>query len=140
MPEPAGADGLPVCRADELAERGDAVVWDVLLWRQPARAFALRIDGRPVAWINRCTHVPMEMDWQPGRFLDERRETIICSTHGALYSPTSGRCLGGPCGRGRLMPVAVDERDGQVYWYPSADIRAPQFDEPAAGAPPHGQP
>ena len=51
------ADAQALCRADELAERGRAVAFDVLLWRQPARAFALRFDGRVVAYINRCSPV-----------------------------------------------------------------------------------
>ena len=124
----------PLCRADQLAERGRAVVFDVLLWRQPARAFALRFDGRVVAYINRCAHVPTEMDWQPGEFLDAERRNIVCSIHGATYAPESGRCVGGPCGRGRLMALAVSERDGQVYWYPSRDIAPLAFDEPDAPA------
>jgi nitrite reductase/ring-hydroxylating ferredoxin subunit len=128
------AAAQPLCRADELAERGRAVVFDVLLWRQPARAFALRFDGRVVAYINRCAHVPTEMDWQPGEFLDAERRNIVCSIHGATYAPESGRCVGGPCGRGRLMALAVSERDGQVYWYPSRDIAPLAFDEPDAPA------
>ena len=123
-----------LCRTDELAERGRAVVFDVLLWRQPARAFALRLDGRVVAYINRCAHVPTEMDWQPGEFLDAERRNIVCSIHGATYAPESGRCVGGPCGRGRLMALAVSESDGQVYWYPSRDIAPLVFDEPDAPA------
>lgn len=112
----------PLCTSAELAERGSAVVFDVLLWRQPARAFALRIDGRVVAYVNRCAHVPVEMDWQPGEFLDADRAFIVCSIHGAHYEPATGRCAGGPCGGGRLLPIAVDERDGEVCWYPSRDI------------------
>jgi nitrite reductase/ring-hydroxylating ferredoxin subunit len=126
------AAAQPLCRTDELAERGRAVVFDVLLWRQPARAFALRFDGRVVAYINRCAHVPTEMDWQPGEFLDAERRNIVCSIHGATYAPESGRCVGGPCGRGRLMALAVSESDGQVYWYPSRDIAPLAFDEPDA--------
>mgnify|MGYP003526934617 FL=1 len=122
----------PLCRSDELIERGDGVLFDVVLWRQPARAFALRIDGRVVAYINRCAHVPTELDWNPGQFLDAERNTIVCSVHGAQYSPQSGHCLGGPCGRGRLMPVAASESDGQVYWYPSRDIAPVVFDEGAS--------
>ena len=129
------ADAQTLCRADELAERGRAVGFDVLLWRQPARAFALRFDGRVVAYINRCAHVPTEMDWQPGEFLDADKRHIVCSIHGATYAPASGRCLGGPCDRGRLMAVAVSERDGQVYWYPSRDIAPLAFDDDS-GAPP----
>ena len=128
------AAAQPLCRADELSERGRAVVFDVLLWRQPARAFALRFDGRVVAYINRCAHVPTEMDWQPGEFLDAERRNIVCSIHGATYAPESGRCVGGPCGRGRLMALAVSESDGQVYWYPSRDIAPLAFDEPDAPA------
>ncbi len=129
-----GNAGQLLCRTDELAERGSAVGFDVLLWRQPARAFALRFDGRVVAYINRCAHVPAEMDWQPGEFLDADKRHIVCATHGATYAPASGRCLGGPCGGGRLKAVDVRERDGQVYWYPSRDIAALTFDD-EGGAP-----
>jgi hypothetical protein len=48
-----------------------------------------------------------------------------------MYEPADGRCVGGPCGRGRLTPIAVDEEAGQVYWYPSRDIRPVPFDDPA---------
>src|SRR3990167_5495359 len=84
-----------LCASAELAERGDAVVFDVLQYRQPARAFALRIEGRVVAYLNRCAHVPAEMDWMPGQFLDSDRRFILCSIHGAAYEPASGRCVGG---------------------------------------------
>jgi nitrite reductase/ring-hydroxylating ferredoxin subunit len=123
------ANEQPLCGADELAERGLAVAFDVLLWRQPARAFALRFRGRVVAYVNRCAHVAAEMEWQPGEFLDADKRYIVCSIHGAAYEPSSGRCVGGPCERGRLMAVDVSERDGQVYWYPSRDIAPLVFDD-----------
>ncbi len=119
-----------LCRAEALAERGEAVVFNVLHFRQPARAFALRHGGQVVAYLNRCAHVPAELDWQPGQFLDSEREFILCSIHGASYEPRSGRCVGGPCGRGRLTALRVDERDGEVYWYPSHETR------PVAESPP----
>lgn len=128
-------DAVLLCESTALAERGQAYVFDVLLWRQPARAFALRFDGRVVAYLNRCAHVPVEMDWQPGQFLDIDKRWIICSIHGATYEPADGRCIAGPCGRARLMPLKIEESGGQVYWYPSPDIRPVVFDEPAA--PPH---
>jgi nitrite reductase/ring-hydroxylating ferredoxin subunit len=121
-----------LCRSEELVERGRGVAFDVMLWRQPARGFALRIDGKPVAYINRCAHVPTELDWNPGDFLDAERLTIVCAVHGARYSPSSGQCLGGPCGRAGLMPIAVTESDGQVSWYPSRDIAPVRFDDEAA--------
>ena len=122
-PDAGGAAREPLCRSVVLAERGRAHVWDVLLYRQPARAFALRFDGRVVAYLNRCVHVPTEMDWQPGEFLDSAREFILCSIHGAAYDPLNGRCVGGPCANGKLLALRVEEHDGQVYWYPSRDTR-----------------
>jgi nitrite reductase/ring-hydroxylating ferredoxin subunit len=127
-----------LCAAAALEEKGRAIVFDVLLYNQPARAFALRYGGRVVAYLNRCVHVPTEMDWQPGDFLDSEREFIICSMHGAVYEPLTGRCAGGPCGRGRLTMIGVEERGGEVYWQPSRDIRPvvavgparPPFDRP----------
>jgi nitrite reductase/ring-hydroxylating ferredoxin subunit len=129
-------DAQFLCRSDELQERGKGVVFDVMLWRQPARAFALRIDGAVVAYINRCAHVPTELDWNPGEFLDAARTTIVCAVHGAQYAPASGHCLGGPCGRGRLMAVTVSESGGEVTWYPSRDIAPLTFDDAAPNAGP----
>ena len=122
-----------LCRSEELTERGKGVLFDLLLWRQPARGFALRIDGRVVAYVNRCAHVPTELDWNPGDFLDAEGRTIVCSVHGAQYAPATGHCLGGPCGRGRLVPVEVQEGGGEVAWYPSRDVAPLAFDDgPAA--------
>jgi nitrite reductase/ring-hydroxylating ferredoxin subunit len=119
----------PLCASSAVEERGKAWLWDVLEYGRPARAFVLRFDGTLRAYINRCVHVPTEMDWQPGEFLDLDKRWILCSIHGAAYEPADGRCVGGPCGRGRLTPVAVQEHDGQVYWYPSRDIRPVLFDD-----------
>ncbi len=113
-----------LCASDELAEKGKAVLFDVVHFREPARAFALRFDGRVVAYLNRCAHVPTELDWQPGEFLDARREFIICAIHGASYAPESGRCAGGPCGQGRLLPIEVFELADDVWWQPTRDTRA----------------
>jgi nitrite reductase/ring-hydroxylating ferredoxin subunit len=127
VPPPLPADPprieLPLCASGELVERGVAHVFDVLHYGEPARAFALRFDGRVVAYLNRCLHVPAEMDWQPGEFLDSSKQYILCATHGAAYEPQTGRCAGGPCGRGRLTVIDIVERDGEVYWYPSRDTR-----------------
>jgi len=137
MPELPGAGPLPgpqrLCASHELVDRGRAVAFDVLHFREPAHAFALRFDGQVVAYLNRCAHVPTEMDWQPGEFLDSEREYILCSIHGASYEPLSGRCAGGPCGRGRLTAITVQERDGEVCWYPSRDTR-PAVAGPAEGS------
>jgi nitrite reductase/ring-hydroxylating ferredoxin subunit len=110
-----------ICASAELEERGRAVLFDVVHFRQPARAFALRVDGTVVAYLNRCGHVPAELDWQPGEFWDAGRERLVCSIHGATYAPRTGACVGGPCRFG-LLALEVRERDGAVWWTPSGDV------------------
>jgi nitrite reductase/ring-hydroxylating ferredoxin subunit len=134
-PRPVIAPAQPLCTSAALAERGTAQVFDVLVWRQPARAFVLRFDGEVVGYVNRCAHVPTEMDWQPGKFLDQNQRYIVCTFHGALYEPRDGHCVYGPCRGQRLMRVPVSERDGQVWWHPTLDIH-PATLAAAAVAPP----
>lgn len=113
---PNAADPFfPLCRSGDLQERGEAVPFDVIFAGQTCRAFAVRFNGQAVAYLNRCAHVAMEMDWRPNRFFDDTGRWLMCATHGAMYEPTTGACAGGPC-RGGLSGIAVAERDGVVYW------------------------
>jgi nitrite reductase/ring-hydroxylating ferredoxin subunit len=119
-----------LCASDALIEKGDAFVFDVSHFRYPATAFALRFEGKVVCYLNRCVHVPTELDWTPGKFLDSEREFIICSIHGAAYHPATGRCAGGPCGRGSLTMLKAEEHDGAVWWHPTRDTQ-PRDQAPA---------
>lgn len=123
MAEPEPAAPIALCEAGALVDGGDAFLFDLLEYGEPQRAFVMRWQGRVVGYLNRCAHVPAEMDWQPGRFLDAEARYIVCAIHGATYEPADGRCVGGPCGRGRLVALRVEERDGRVHWYPSAVLR-----------------
>ena len=111
----APAPAEPLCASSDLAERGQALVFDVLQYGQPVRAFALRFEGQVVAYLNRCLHVPVEMDWRPGEFFDDSGLYLICATHGAVYRPETGECIAGPCRGARLEPVEVVEQDGCIY-------------------------
>ncbi|MEY2687000.1 MAG: hypothetical protein RL375_1198 [Pseudomonadota bacterium] len=117
------SDLVALCPSAELVESGRAHVFDMTEFGRPVRGFVLRHEGRLVAYVNRCAHVPTEMDWQPGEFFDASRQYLICSMHGAVYQPSDGLCVGGPCAGARLVALQVAERDGQVYWYPSDRFR-----------------
>ncbi len=115
-PTPFGAVAL--CEATALVEGGAAHVFELREHGEPVRAFVMRHDGHVVSYVNRCAHVPVEMDWQPGEFLDDTRRWIICSMHGAVYDPANGQCVGGPCHGATLRAVPVSEHKGRIYWYP----------------------
>ncbi|WP_295985015.1 Rieske 2Fe-2S domain-containing protein [uncultured Variovorax sp.] len=107
---------IPLCNASDLAEGGLAVPFDVVYGGETCRAFAIRFEGRPHAFLNRCTHVAMELDFQPDRFFDDTGQWLLCATHGAAYRPDTGECAGGPC-RGGLVKIALSEHDGVVHWH-----------------------
>ena len=123
MSEHTDPQALPLCPSADLQEGGLAVPFDVLYHGQHCRAFAIRFEGRVHAYLNRCAHVPMEMDYQENRFFDDSGRWLMCATHGATYAPDTGTCVGGPCRGRRLKAIRVEERDGQVYWYPSDTLK-----------------
>ncbi len=104
-----------ICASEALVEGGKGVRFELRHGGQVVPAFVVRYEGRAVAYLNRCAHVPVELDFAEGEFFDDSGLYFVCATHGALYDPASGACLGGRCdGRG-LTKLAVQERDGQVY-------------------------
>jgi len=111
-----------LCSSADLADGGLAVPFDVVFAGQACRAFAIRYRGEPHAYLNRCTHVPMEMDYQPGRFFDDTGQWLLCATHGAAYVPSTGQCAGGPC-RGGLVKIPLTERDGGVHWHTAYNLQ-----------------
>ena len=117
---------LPLCNSRDLVEGGRAVPFDVLFGGQTCRAFAIRFKGQAHAYVNRCTHIPMEMDYQPDQFFDDTGRWLLCATHGAAYKPDTGACAGGPC-RGGLVKIELTERDGVVHWHTAYNLRPVEF-------------
>jgi nitrite reductase/ring-hydroxylating ferredoxin subunit len=113
---------IALCNSRDLAEGGDAVPFDVMYAGQTCRAFAVRFDGGVHAYLNRCTHVAMEMDYQPNKFYDLTGQYLVCATHGAVYQPDTGRCAGGPC-RGGLVKIKLSEHDGVVHWHTAYNLQ-----------------
>ena len=103
-----------ICAGNELINGGRGVRFTVDCDGVNEPAFVVRFQGRIHAYLNRCGHVPAEMDWQEGEFFDHSGLYLICATHGALYAPESGHCLGGRCNGKGLVALSVVEHDGQI--------------------------
>lgn len=114
-------DARLICAAADLEEAGKGVRFEVEYFGEAAPAFVLRFKGKVHAYLNRCAHVPMELDWREGEFFDLERRDLICSTHGASYAADSGKCIGGPCGKTPLVKLRVEERGGSIYYLGSED-------------------
>lgn len=116
-----------VCASDELVDGGAGVRHPARLGKDDVVVFFVRYDGRVYGYLNRCAHVPMELDWAEGQFFESSGLYLMCATHGAIYAPDTGKCVGGPCRGGRLRPVQVDERGttegSAVFWLPDGELR-----------------
>jgi nitrite reductase/ring-hydroxylating ferredoxin subunit len=119
-------DARVLCASTDLANGGLAVPFDVVFAGQTCRAFAIRYQGQAHAYLNRCAHVAMEMDFQPNRFFDISGDWLICATHGALYEPQTGQCRSGPC-RGGLIKITLSEGDGVVHWHTDYNLQPLEF-------------
>jgi nitrite reductase/ring-hydroxylating ferredoxin subunit len=120
---------VPLCNASELLEGsagGLAVPFDVQYAGQTCRGFAVRFKGTPQAYLNRCSHVAMELDWQPNRVFDASGQWLICASHGALYQPDTGACTGGPC-KGGLVKIELQEIHGVVHWQTAYNLKPLEF-------------
>ncbi|NND83292.1 MAG: Rieske 2Fe-2S domain-containing protein [Gammaproteobacteria bacterium] len=78
-------------------------------------AFVIHYDYQYFAYLNRCGHIAVQLDYMPGEFFSDDGRTLICSTHGAEYAPDSGACLGGPCYGIGLEPLTVSHTEGRLY-------------------------
>lgn len=79
--------------------------------------FVVNFRGKFHAYVNRCRHIPIAMDWVDNHFFAESGRYLMCQTHGALYAPDSGECLAGPadtCGK-FLFRVPLEIERGLIY-------------------------
>ena len=104
-----------ICESSHLIESGKGIRFTVRHEGEETSAFVVRVNGQAYAYLNRCAHVPVELDWMEGEFFDDSGVYLICSTHGALYIPENGYCIGGPCSGKSLVKLPVEERAGKIF-------------------------
>jgi nitrite reductase/ring-hydroxylating ferredoxin subunit len=77
---------------------------------QEVEGFLLNFGGELHAYVNRCRHVPMSLDWVENQFFTEDGCYVQCATHGAYYRPETGECIAGPpCGKTLIrVPLRID--------------------------------
>lgn len=78
--------------------------------------FITQRDGHFYAYKNLCPHLKVELEYLENQFLDQEKEYIECSTHGALFLVDSGKCVSGPCLGQTLSKVPIQlHSDGGIY-------------------------
>ena len=104
-----------LCRSDSLTVGGRGVRFEVSDRTGTYTAFVVRSAEGVAGFMNQCAHMALELDWSLGEFFDADGQYLVCATHGALYDPKTGVCIGGAC-RGRpLLALNTIESDGYIY-------------------------
>lgn len=111
-----------VCDAEALSNGGLGVKLPVTDGAGRSTVFFIRYQDKAYGYLNRCTHVGVEMDWE-NSFFTRAGDLIMCARHGATYHPDTGLCAGGACRGSKLTALEVEERDGAVYWQPNGKIQ-----------------
>ncbi len=111
-PAVAGKGERTLCRLDEIPDNGARGF--------PAAPggftglFAVRRGDRVFVYVNSCPHIGLPLEPLPDRFLDARRQNIVCSAHGARFRVEDGVCVSGPCLGEALEAVEARIVDGAV--------------------------
>ena len=78
-------------------------------------AMLVNYDGNLFAYINRCPHTGITLDWVNNQFFNVDNRYLMCATHGAVFEPPTGECIWGPCVGLSLQSVPIEIEDGLVY-------------------------
>jgi nitrite reductase/ring-hydroxylating ferredoxin subunit len=108
---------FPIARVGELAP-GTSKKFLLARDGQEIEGFLLNYGGELHAYVNRCRHVPMALDWVENQFFTEDGRFVQCATHGAYYVPETGECVAGPpCGRAlHRVPLRIDGDQVVAEW------------------------
>jgi nitrite reductase/ring-hydroxylating ferredoxin subunit len=80
----------------------------------PLRGFVVRASDGLHAYVNRCAHLALQLNYLPDRFLTHDGSALMCYVHGAIFTKDTGLCIAGPCSGLSLAPVPIKVIDDCV--------------------------
>jgi nitrite reductase/ring-hydroxylating ferredoxin subunit len=103
-------------------EHGESKKFTLRRGQRDLEALLVNFQGQHFAYINRCPHTGITLDWVNNQFFSSDTRYIMCATHGAVFEPPTGECIWGPCVGLSLQSVPVEIEDGRIYAHlPGAD-------------------
>jgi nitrite reductase/ring-hydroxylating ferredoxin subunit len=105
--------GVHLCLLDELPNPG-ARNFVLQIGTLRFHGFVVRHGARVRGYVDRCPHMGLPLAQKLDDYLTTGGDLIGCSWHGALFRPTDGVCVGGPCFGAALITWPVVLKDGAV--------------------------
>jgi nitrite reductase/ring-hydroxylating ferredoxin subunit len=78
-------------------------------------AILINFEGDFFAYLNRCRHIALSLDWVDNQFFTQDKRYLICANHGATYEPKTGECVWGPCAGAFLQGVPLEIENGDIF-------------------------
>jgi nitrite reductase/ring-hydroxylating ferredoxin subunit len=103
-----------LCDCDDLPETSSKAFF-VETKQQQLELFIIHHNLVYHAYLNRCPHTGVNLNWQPDQFYDYDHKFIQCSTHGALFRIDSGYCIRGPCAGLSLTKLELLITENKIY-------------------------
>lgn len=66
------------------------------------------------AYLNRCPHLGIPLAWHDRQLMSRDGNYLQCSSHGALFVPSTGDCIEGPCKGDQLWALTCTIVDHEV--------------------------
>jgi len=83
--------------------------------RKTTDIFLVKKEGEVYGYQNECPHARSPLEWTPDEFLDNKKQSIQCTFHGALFRIETGECVSGPCNGASLKQIELQLEDDNIY-------------------------
>ena len=96
-------------------EHGQSKKFTLRRGQRDLEALIVNYEGTHFAYINRCPHTGITLDWVNNQFFSSDNRYLMCATHGAVFEPPSGECVWGPCFGLSLQNVPLEIEADQIF-------------------------
>jgi len=96
-------------------EHGQSKKFTLRRGQRDLEALIVNYEGDHFAYINRCPHTGITLDWVNNQFFSSDNRYLMCATHGAVFEPPSGECVWGPCFGLSLQNVPLEIEADQIF-------------------------
>lgn len=96
-------------------EHGESKKFTLRRGQRELEGLLVNFRGNLFAYLNRCPHTGITLDWVNNQFFSSDKRYLMCATHGAVFEPPTGECIWGPCLGLSLQALPIEIEDGQIY-------------------------
>jgi nitrite reductase/ring-hydroxylating ferredoxin subunit len=96
-------------------EHGKSKKFTLRRGQRDLEGLLVNFQGSHFAYLNRCPHTGITLDWVNNQFFSSDQRYLMCATHGAVFEPPTGECIWGPCVGLSLQSVPIEIEEGRIY-------------------------